>query len=677
MEEKVKEIAEKLREFVEYARSNNAYRNFGTDEYYVYLDLGQFGEQETAVSVELEDEEIDLERLVDDEFPVSLGDLDGFADDLDRLADETSVVEGDGLEEALVRLEGNGQGALARAIRAIVETFEGAVLKASDMNELSVGPLPAKPLPWPGALRPEIDYTAADFPLRYNPPPGYAWTPKSPQRTALAPDKAEFFTVEELRENDRKSNYQMVMDDKGRVCWIVRDDDKLEQGIRWSIWFTKYLDIPAGTGDFATTTRPLAISADGDVINGWQGSVGGTTVWGSSDAAARKRIKEIQAEYQASLGAPPANNTVLGYNPRTVPTTTTGGGRVSPADLRLGDLITGSSYGKVLSVRQLDSSNYEFRVLKEDGTERTFMDNRDGWYIKVIEVPDRDSVPTALKLSEEGMTFPSADNEYGATYDPRTVATESALSYVFTEQLRPGDYVESFGKVLTVERAPDIGGYKLVFDRDGDEVIELRASYNWEMRKIEDWDAYPTALSISERKRFGYDPLTVGTLSDKRIQVKDMRPGDNITSSAFGRLLEIRRRVKDGALELVMWYSGKINTYGPVQPTTDLNVRPVDVPARASVPTVLSLLPGAPGGDAMQTQEEKLVVTTAELRVGDDIIGEDFGKLLRIDGTTLVMDRDGTENTYDAAKYMDGEWQVFPIDVPDRSAVPAALVSPF
>lgn len=68
---------------------------------------------------------------------------------------------------------------------------------------------------------------------------------------------------------------------------------------------------------------------------------------------------------------------------------------------------------------------------------------------------------------------------------------------------------------------------------------------------------------------------------------------------------------------------------------------------------------------------------TRDLRLGDDVTGRPFGRLVRIEreggSLVLVLNRDGTENR--VATTEDGSWQILPVapvDL-DRSSIPAAL----
>jgi hypothetical protein len=176
--------------------------------------------------------------------------LDTMANTLEAIASdvEARTPNLDGAIESM-RAAGGRMKHLADAIAAVRDAFEAT---AGALN-----PLPEKPLPWPGALRPDIDYTAEDFPLRYQPPPGFDWC--NVAERGVAYQDAEAVDATSIKGS------KIIIDHKGRVSWLNRDDDALAEGRRWPVWHLKRDDIPYARG-FDGGTPPRAIDSFGNII---------------------------------------------------------------------------------------------------------------------------------------------------------------------------------------------------------------------------------------------------------------------------------------------------------------------------------------------------------------------------------------------------------------------------
>lgn len=568
-------IADKLREFGNFAQNNSVYRDIEvTDEYYE-CDLGQFGYVQTSVTVEQTEYEFEVSELFDDA-PIQPGDFDDLADELEEF--EIPEQKAD-LDSVLTAMESNGEGPLARAIRAVIDVFKEQVMQPMvNLSGLSVGALPPKPLPWPGALRNEIDYTAEDFPFRYNPPPGWCWTSPRSQRSALAPDKAEAFLAGEV------TSQQMILDNKGRISWIERDDDDLSSGRRWSVWFLDYLGIPPASGDFTTSTKPLALDADGQVIGEWVGSNGQNSAttcapWKTEaiKASALSRVAQIKGEYEQSLKPLNGSGASISYDPLTIGLM---GGtiRARSADLRLGDLLL--SYGRVLSVTREPNDRVTIETNGSDGT-TTYRGTDYNWTITPIDVADRDLVPTALSLSSQN----------GASYDPLTVRLLDYEESVTTDDLRLGEDITGpeFGRVISIEERGD--GRLIRMNREG-EVNEYldRNNESWSVLKIaENREAAPKALNgETPMTSVEYDPLSVELKAQAEYGCRsdELRLGEDITGPSFGRVTGIRD--ESGVLKLVLNRNGKerLVNYTPASQWSILQLARSD---RDSVPTAISL----------------------------------------------------------------------------------------
>lgn len=449
-------IVERLREFASNARSSTTYRDIEVEDDNYEFDLGQFGYASTSVRVEARDYELDTEELLED-LPITVAGFDDLADELEAIEFPKDTPAGD-LDSVLLSLESNGEGPLARAIRAVVEVFKSAGQQVRVITDLSIGALPAKPLPWPGALRSDVDYTAEDFPLRYNPPPGFAWAGVASQGTGVlkAPKDAEAF---DTPVGERK----MILDKRGCVSWIARGADDVASGRRWSVWFVEYLDIPRSSGNFTTDTLPLALGADGEVIDTWIDSNGlsSDTTYAPWKSQADKdkalaQVKKIREEYEKSYV--PVNNAANGvpYDPLTVELEVETKGGIASDDLRLGEDITGPEFGRVTSVTQQADGRYFIRM-NRNGTENTYT-GKSTW--TVLCLPNRENYPTALSLSTT-----NGDTSSQVSYDPKTVPLKTDSIYDRQDTLRLGDLITGpgFGRVIKIEDG------KLFLELDGKE----------------------------------------------------------------------------------------------------------------------------------------------------------------------------------------------------------------
>jgi hypothetical protein len=475
--ERIREIGRQLRNFAEWAQGEYINLDVEIEDNDYYVDLGVFGEQSMGVTVR-EDKSFDADDMLDN-YPLNSGTFFEYAEELEVY--EEPEPEEASLDSVLTRMEENGEALLVGALRAVIEAFQGTVLKAMDMSGLSIGPLPPKPLPWPGALRPEIDYTAADFPLRYQPPPGYDWT-ESSEMGRVPYDKA--VAIDAVK----AAGGTLVMDSLGRARWYNRDDtkDTYTEGKRWRIWYFERDGIPSGNG-FNGSDPPRAFDADGVPIE------------------------------------EPGVNT----------------------------------------------DKFFRRV-----------DDREKTRLRVREI----------RLAYEQEYTPK--NEYGVSYDPKTVPLESVESYVNSELLRVGDAVNSFGRLVRVSKRDD-GQYDHTFlAGDGREFVDTRARFEWAMTKIVGWDSQPTALSLSngappEQGSVDYDPLTVPVQAGETlVESKDLRLGDDITGKSFGRVTAIENN------EIVMSRDGNVNRT-PYYETFKWSVLMIDVPNRDSVPRATELQPAA------------------------------------------------------------------------------------
>jgi len=265
-----------------------------------YVDLGVFGEQSLYVEINNDYHEVDVDAVTGN----APHDLEQMRDSLREVVDSMGSETG-ALDDVLATMSASGneeEQRLARVMIAVADAVRGFPTTAPVL-----GPVPPTPAPWPGAMK-NIDYTADDFPLRYQPPPGFTWTTDG-DNSPVAHTDAGKRNCEKLRRTGPGSG-SMVLDWKGRVSWIERGDDTMadNQG-RWSLWFNKRDGIPCGTGSFNEATHPLAIDEHGYVIGEWSDSNGRTSVWPTASATAvgKDRVREIRNEYYSGgAESPPA-----------------------------------------------------------------------------------------------------------------------------------------------------------------------------------------------------------------------------------------------------------------------------------------------------------------------------------------------------------------------------------
>lgn len=237
--EELREIAEQIRGFVFWAREEMIYKDVEITGY-VELDLGVFGYHETEIGLTDDDYEFDPEDLVN-RSPMMVTNFEEIAAALEQQADE--------MEAATVE---QSFGSLAEALVSIASQ----VATAQEM----LTPAVEGPQPWPGAKRTDIDYTAKDFPLKYQPPPGFAWAsgPRDPgEPNAVEPDKAVRVPFSEI------NRHYMWLSNQGAVIW--GESRKPTKGHRWLVWHLEREGIPRAKG-FTGGDDPRAIDEHGDLI---------------------------------------------------------------------------------------------------------------------------------------------------------------------------------------------------------------------------------------------------------------------------------------------------------------------------------------------------------------------------------------------------------------------------
>lgn len=585
-EERIREIGARLREMYECGRDDYIYVPVALSDDEYAVDLGEFGDRE--IKVKLEDSQFELDAgTVLDKYPVKTEEFEAFADELDPQDDdlELGTTPKVTLDLALDELERNGEGPLANAILDLVETFRQAATRTIDLLSLSVGPLPETPLPWPGALRPEIDYTAFDFPLRYQPPPGYAWTLKN-RYVRVEPEKAEQYGLEYLRKQRDEKVGTMRLDSNGCVAWVKTDGDTLESGSgRWALWFLERDGIPVGTGDMGEKSLPLPIDKNGDTLGTWIGESRAlfNQPWSSDNLEqGKRRVAEIRAEYEQNV-------------------------------------------------------------------------------------------------------LPK--NEWGVTYDPFSVRYTEIIRAI-DEDLRVGDLITGYGTVLRVEDNETTGGFRITYatSSSAERRVEARGTYNWSIKPMAGRELQPTALSISRAEKslgapqqLDYDPLTVD-LKDEKIYVRtaDLRRGDDIIGSEFGRVLTV-----SSELLITMDRNGERNTYES-DDEMEWAVQPIDVDDRDAIPAAITLpdelpveiLPMSYDPLTVEVEEVPVTVRKDDLRLGDDVTGESFGRVVGVERMSdgafdFTLNRGGVTRTYKSTP--SGTWQVKRIVGVDRNSIPTAI----
>lgn len=298
--EELRESAEQLRGFATWCRNEYADMYVLIERDTEYFDLGAFGECSTSISLEDENYSIDPQEVLDkggwhpDQF-------DELADKFDMAAEALEALENPSLDGVLNELVASGNPrdvSLGNMLKVLVHAFDKHMPIPTPgiiLGPAIVTPLPASPLPWPGALREDIDYTADDFPLRYQPPPGFAWADGIPQ---VSHEKAKKVEV------SGGTGGHMLLDNRGRVAYSLLADDPMTSGSRWSVWHHERDGIPQAKG-FGPGTTPRTLDSLGYVIP--EPNTEGTEFgkreynWIERDEAVREDIFQKLAERATSV----------------------------------------------------------------------------------------------------------------------------------------------------------------------------------------------------------------------------------------------------------------------------------------------------------------------------------------------------------------------------------------
>ena len=683
--ETLRSISEKLREMYRFGRDEQITTEvtISQDEY--YIDLGAFGEQ--SLSIELEEDEfyLDAEAILD-KYPIETYEFEGLADELDAFIAEYEKQEAeDDIEVVLKRIEANGGAPLVAAVRAAIAAFQSGI-------PVSVGPPPEKPLPWPGALRPEIDYTASDFPFRYDPPHGFTWAERNyNDGGGVGPSEAVPVNAKGLGTNE------MVLDKVGRVFWIKSDaKDDFSSGLRWRVWHNER-DIP-GIGtmpeaeSFSTDTPPRAIDADGKVI---PEDTTVDTEYGEPDfnwqpgesSIAYATIQKLRAKALEAVGQQ-VNEYGVTYDPLTIPTE--GAARRTTEELRIGDDVGG--YGRVLKVERAEDGT-DFYVLFAGGT----TDKRASynWYLDTIV--GWENQPTALSISEAKKGVPPVGiiDFAKVAYDPLTVEVGEDEDTVQSSELRLGDDITGleFGRVIGVE-ANDNGGFTITMNRNGTINVQ-QTSFDefWSVLPIVGVDRFAQTPAsklggIVETSVPQYDPLTVEVSGSVSIRANDLRVGDLVTGTGFGRVVTVvEDPAKPGFAILTLNYEGTINTITGYKLDQTWGCKTITGVDREKLPTAFSLSKGAPPAEPeydVLNVEVNMSASNQQrfdsLRFGDLVTGTSFGRLVGIkkndsgDGPyTAVLYNTGTGKTNEWPRRPQDTWQVKLIAQPLREKITSAV----
>lgn len=263
--EEIRVAASELDELVTWARNENSSVPVEMKEDEYALDLGQFGMQYIEVELSTDNYEI-CPIAVLDNGPTSISRIDELVGQFNELADrvdEMTNVEPETLDGMLDRLRTGGTEDEQR-LATVLWTVVYAMRDAAKSGASPTPSLPASPLPWPGALQPDIDYTADDFPQRYQPPPGFCWSDAS-SRIYTDPN-----TAVRIEASAIGGGSGMVLDDKGRVRYRKAADGDYGSGDRWFVWHNEREQdgrkIPAGAG-FGLDSPPRAIDPHGAVLS--------------------------------------------------------------------------------------------------------------------------------------------------------------------------------------------------------------------------------------------------------------------------------------------------------------------------------------------------------------------------------------------------------------------------
>lgn len=285
-------------------------------EYEKEFDLGEFGYRSLECSMSDENYGFDLGEVWSSNAPVSANDIEGMVDQLNQHANALEEAEEARAKAALsvvcdaldllAESEDEDEQALANTLVLTLALYQRLKAKPT----VAVGTpvpafgtsLPPAPLPWPGALREDIDYTADDFPQRYQPPPGFDWCDLS---------EVQVNYEHAYRKVAWEVHGAMHLDDKGRVTWHeIAPDADYGDGYRWLVMHHEREGIPSGQG-FDGLTPPRALDEDGRVIN--QAYLAGKDEnhpdynwWNISSTPAYTAVRELREKSSMPTPATPA-----------------------------------------------------------------------------------------------------------------------------------------------------------------------------------------------------------------------------------------------------------------------------------------------------------------------------------------------------------------------------------
>lgn len=262
--QELRDAADQLRRQGEWLRTSSVEIEVEIENDDYYVDLGAFGEHSMGVTVRDDYYEIDPEEIFDRGPAMESDDLTTIAQKLDETAEALEEARNStSLTDVLGRMVREGtdkEKMLAIVLGAVCDAVVGANI-APGNGHLSVGALPPSPLPWPGALNPEIDYTDPEFALRYQPPPGFVWADG---------DTRSISYRDAVRKPAGSLEGLMHMDDNGRVVWIQKaPDSDYTSGERFLVWHSEREEnghtIPAARG-YNDSTPPRALTELGRII---------------------------------------------------------------------------------------------------------------------------------------------------------------------------------------------------------------------------------------------------------------------------------------------------------------------------------------------------------------------------------------------------------------------------
>ena len=250
----VREVARNLERTHSWLVNNVAYADVSLcrEEYF---DLGTFGEQSTEIEISEDDYEVDPQPIFD-QGPVDSSELTTMAAYLNELADaiEESKPSLDTVLDDMLTYGDARQKALAVALASVAQMHVTTYALASNGNAVRV--VPDRPLPWPGALNPDIDYAADDFPLRYQPPPGYDWA-------NIRSNSVPYDAAEKVASSIKAA---MILDPQGRVRWMAEAPDTTLPYEGWRVWHMGRDGIPEAAG-FHAASQPRAIDEGGLILD--------------------------------------------------------------------------------------------------------------------------------------------------------------------------------------------------------------------------------------------------------------------------------------------------------------------------------------------------------------------------------------------------------------------------